>query len=91
MNKSELIERIAYKTGASHTTVRAVLDEFVSAIADAIDDPEGLHINGFGRFVWITTKERKARNLHTGETVIVPPHKRLSFRPAKRMRDLGKQ
>ena len=91
MNKSELIERISGKLNISHATVRAVIDEIVSAVADAKDDPEGLHIAGLGRFVWVDAPERKARNLHTGETIIVPAHKRLSFRAAKRMRELGKQ
>ncbi len=87
MNKGELVEVIAMRTGAERHIVRNVLDELVRVIRDAKDDEEGVLIPGFGRFRWVDTPERKARNVHTGETIIVPPHKRLSFKASKKLRE----
>jgi DNA-binding protein HU-beta len=58
MNKSELIDAIASKSGVSKTDVGAVLDGFADAAMDAVRTGDKTHRSA-----------RTGRNPQTGETI----------------------
>ncbi len=58
MNKSDLIAKVAEKTGFTKRDSEIAVNAFISSIEDALVAGEKVQLIGFGTF---ETKERKAR------------------------------
>ena len=85
MNKKQLIETLAARTGQSmaitESMVNAVLD-----VASATLAAEGEFVmHGLGKLKVRHRASRQVRNPRTGETLTVPPKKTVSFVAAKRL------
>ncbi len=73
MNKTELVETIAQRTGVSKTDVTSVLNEFEQIAGDVVaKGNETLTIPGFLKFEQTFRAARKGRNPQTGEEIQVP-------------------
>ena len=73
MNKSELIETIAQRTGQSKASVQGVLDTFEEIVGDIVaKGKETLVIPGFLKFEQTKRAARTGRNPQTGATIQVP-------------------
>jgi DNA-binding protein HU-beta len=69
MNKSELVDAVAEKTGLSKKDVAGAIDAFQEVIGDALVKRDKVALVGFGTF---QTSDRKARagiNPKTGEKI----------------------
>ena len=80
MNKKELIEAIADKTGESKRLVNDVLDTTLDTIEKAVKKGERVSIPGFGTFERRARAARTARNPRTGEEIKVPARKVPAFK-----------
>ena len=60
MNKQELIERMAGKTGLSKKDCGTALDGFLSAVTEALQAGEAVKLTGFGSFEVKHRRERGA-------------------------------
>jgi DNA-binding protein HU-beta len=87
MNTADLIERLATEHGISKDQTKKVLDTAFAAIAAAASAGDDVTLAGFGRFRVIDRAERQGRNPITGETITIAASKKLSFAPAKSVRD----
>ncbi len=58
-----------------------------ATIRDAAVKGEEVSIPGFGKFKVQNKPARTARNPRTGESVAVPATRKLSFQPAKALKD----
>jgi DNA-binding protein HU-beta len=59
----------------------------IQAIADAASRGEEVAINGFGKFKVKDTAARQGRNPATGATIDIAAAKKLTFTPAKAVKD----
>lgn len=82
MLKKELIEHTSRVSGKSQGVVRDVLDAVVVVTKGAIARGEAVMVFGLGKIHAVQRGEKRARNLHTGETVIVPPRKAVMLQPS---------
>lgn len=86
--KMEVAGKVAEMLGVD----RRAAAGFVSAVLDAqmktLAEHGELILRGFGTFRVKEVAESRARNPSTGETVVVPPHKRVRFRAGKPFRDI---
>jgi len=87
MNKKELIKSVVEATGLSKKDVTAIVDSVFDTITSALSQGQDVKISGFGTFKVKERAERKARNIHTGEEIVVPPSKTASFKPAKALKE----
>ena len=87
MNSNELIERIAGEQGVAKDHVRKILDSTFQTITAAATRGEEIAISGFGKFKVTERAERPGRNPVTGEALTIPAGRKLSFSPAKSIRD----
>ena len=71
MNKSELAECLAARTGMNKAAARDAVDGVFETIGDALANGEEARIIGFGTFGTRNRPARTARNRRTGETVSV--------------------
>lgn len=87
MNKKELIKAVVETTGLPKKDVTTTVDSVFEQITSALSKGQEVKISGFGTFKVKERAERKARNIHTGEEIVVPPSKTASFKPAKVLKE----
>jgi len=71
VNKTELIEALAEKTGSSKTDASTFLNTFEEIITTNVKKGEKVVITGFISFERVERKARTARNPQTGEAIQV--------------------
>ncbi|MBX7222926.1 MAG: HU family DNA-binding protein [Blastocatellia bacterium] len=77
ITQAELIDRLASKSGATKTHVKAVLDELAAVAAGEV--AVGFTIPGIGKVGVRETAERQGRNPATGAAITIPAGKRVKF------------
>ncbi|MDH7482437.1 MAG: HU family DNA-binding protein [Armatimonadota bacterium] len=87
MNKPDLINAVAEKTGMKKVDVEKVVNATLDAITEALSKKEEVSLVGFGTFDVRTRGERTGRNPRTGEQIKIPPSASPVFRPGKKLRD----
>ncbi len=87
MNNSDLIDSVAGDQGISKADARKIVDGVFAAIADAAVKGEEISLNGFGKFKVKDSPAREGRNPATGETIKIAASKKLTFAPAKAIKD----
>ena len=80
---TEMIDSLALAYGCQKTTAKHTLHAVYKEIADAIVNTGYLRIRGVGVFNVVDCAERVMRNPNTNQKVIVPPIKRVRFRPSE--------
>lgn len=78
MNKSELIERLASKSGVNNFQAEEVVNLIYKKMKDALVNDGRIEIRGFGSFTVRKYNERMARNPKTGASIQISS-KRLPF------------
>lgn len=87
MNNSELAESIAASHDLTKAAARELVDAIFVAIADAAAKGDEIALNGFGKFKVKETAAREGRNPSTGATIQIAAAKKLTFTPAKAVKD----
>jgi DNA-binding protein HU-beta len=87
MNNTDLAEKIAAEHSLSKVDARKIVDGVFSAVADAAAGGEEISLNGFGKFKVKDTPAREGRNPSTGATIQIAASKKLTFAPAKAVKD----
>lgn len=95
INKKEFVNRMAEIGGMTKKQANKGVDAFIETLMDCLNAECVVKFVGFGRFEQKTVKEKLARNPRTGETCIVPEHKKVKFYAgealAERMKELEDQ
>ena len=87
MNTSELISKIAEANDVSKAQAKTLIDAFLKElIAEAATGGE-ISLPGFGKFKVKESPEREGRNPANGEKIKIAASKKLSFVPAKAIKD----
>ena len=87
MNNSELAEALTAAHELTKADARKLVDAVFGAIADAAAKGEEISLNGFGKFKVKDSPEREGRNPATGEAMSIKASRKLSFTPAKAVKD----
>lgn len=87
MNNSDLADVIAAANDLSKADARKVVDGVLAAIADAAAKGDEVSLNGFGKFKVKDSPAREGRNPATGATIQIAAAKKLTFSPAKAIKD----
>lgn len=84
---TEIAENIASEHGLTKVQSKAVVESVLAAISAASVSGNETSLPGFGKFKVKATPEREARNPATGATIKVAAARKLSFVPAKALKD----
>ncbi|WP_066825320.1 HU family DNA-binding protein [Sphingomonas mali] len=87
MNTTDLAEHIAAAHDVSKADARKIVDDVIAAIADAAAKGDEVALNGFGKFKVKHSPARQGRNPSTGERIDIAASKKLTFAPAKALKD----
>ncbi|MBP7176995.1 MAG: HU family DNA-binding protein [Ruminiclostridium sp.] len=87
MNKTELVNAIAAKSGLSKKNSEAALNALVASVEDALVAGEKVVLVGFGTFEVKQRAERKGRNPQTKAEITIPASKAPVFKAGKGLKD----
>ena len=87
MNKSELVDSIAEKSGLNKTQAGDALNAVMESVGQALEAGDSISLVGFGTFSVKDRKARTGRNPQTGETIQIAAAKVPSFKAGKALKD----
>ena len=87
MNKTELINAVAAKTGLSKKNADQAVAAVLDAITASLKDGEKVSLVGFGTFDVKKRLERTVVNPSTGKRMLVPPKLVLNFKPVASIKE----
>ena len=87
MNKADLIELVANKTGTSKRQSEECLDLAISAITKSVAKGEKVTLVGFGTFERRDRRARKGRDPRTGTEINIPAKKVPAFSAGKHFKE----
>ena len=87
MNKNEIINEVARKTGLSRREAEVGIQTMLDMIAKEITKGGKVTLTGFGTFDVGKRKARSGVNPRTGVPIKIPASKMPRFKPSRIMRD----
>lgn len=87
MNKSQLIEAVARKSGMKKKDAELAINSVTEAIVDAMKAGDKVQLVGFGTFEVKTREARMCRNPKTGEAISAPASKHPAFSASKALKE----
>ena len=88
MNKTELVEAIAKKTGLSIKDSEAAVKAFVEVVSTQLKKKDKVQLIGFGTFETAKRAARTGKNPQTGKEIKIPASVAPKFKPGKALKDL---
>ncbi len=85
---NEIADKIAAENSLTKTQAKAIVHGVFKAISDAAVSGAETSISGFGKFKVKDTPQREGRNPSTGATITIAASKKLTFTPAKAIKDV---
>ena len=87
MNKAELVDCVASKTGSSKKAAEAALNAVTEAITMSLKKGDKVQLVGFGSFEVRKRAARKGRNPQTGAEIKIPASKAPVFKAGKALKE----
>ena len=87
MNTADLAAKLAEQNALPKSQVKTLLDELLKEIVVAASRGDEVSLPGFGKFKVKETPERDGRNPSTQAIIKIPASRKLSFMPAKAVKD----
>jgi len=82
-----IAEAVWNKTDISKSRSVQIVETLFETIKVTLESGEDVLISGFGKFSARHKQERRGRNPHTGEPLMLPPRKVVTFKCAGILRD----
>ena len=83
LTKSDITNAVYEKSGKSRHETARLVNALLSVMRESIRADGSLLFSGFGKFDAYAKKSVRGRNLKTGESIVLPAHVKVVFRPSK--------
>ena len=83
---ADLVDKIAEETGSSKQLVHDLLHETVNITKEGLGKDGHVNIMGLGRFYLKWHNARAGRNPRTGDTIEIPAHNTVNYKPTADLR-----
>ena len=87
LTKADIIEAVAVVNGFNRQKAAETVEIVLELIKQALESGDDVLISGFGKFSVKQKAERKGRNPATGEDLLLPPRKVVTFRLSGKLRE----
>ncbi len=87
MNKGQLIDAAAAKTGLTKNDTKKTLEAILESIQESLKKNDPVQLIGFGTFKVTSRKAREGRNPRTGEVIKIKACKVPSFSAGQAFKD----
>ena len=91
VTKKALAKFIAENTILDVNESSELVDNVVEFIKEQVAIGDGAEIRGFGSMKALTSNRTIVRNIGKNEQMVVPPSKRIKFKPSKEFLDMCKK
>ena len=85
MNKGELVATIAEVGNMTKVRAELALNTVLANMAGAMEKGERVTLTGFGSFKVVERATQKGRNPQTGQSIVIPAHNVVKFKPGKNL------
>jgi len=82
MTKNDLINEIYRQSMVGKDDVKKVVEAFMNNVKVSLSDGKNVYLRGFGSFTVKKRARKPARNIKTGEQIIVPARSVPHFKPS---------
>ena len=90
MNKGELVQAVAARSGLTQKNAAIALDAILATIADSVTAGDKVSLVGFGTFEQRDREGRAGRNPATGEAINIPASRSVAFKPGQALKEAVK-
>lgn len=80
LTKAQIIEEVMKRNGFTREKSTETVEALIELIKNSLESGDDVLISGFGKFSVQQKKERKGRNPATGETMMLPARKVVTFK-----------
>ena len=87
MNKNDVIDVVAERTGLAKSDAARAVEAVISTVTEALQKGDAVALSGFGNFVAKSRAARTGRNPRTGEAIAIPASRVPSFKAGKALKD----
>jgi len=87
LTKAQIVDSIQDKFGFPRKKCIELLEIMLEEIKKPLTNGENVMISGFGKFCVNEKKERKGRNPATGDDLMLPPRRVVTFKCSQRLRE----
>lgn len=87
MTKQELIANLVVRTNMTKSEVLCFINALEQTVHDELTNGGEVSLVSMGKFKVKETKARTGRNPKTGETVLIPARRKVTFTPSKTLKD----
>jgi integration host factor subunit alpha len=87
LTKIQIVESVQNQTGFSKNKSSDIVETFLEIIKNTLASEEDVMISGFGKFCVKQKNERKGRNPATGDDLMLPSRKVVTFKCSGKLRD----
>ena len=87
MNKNDLIQKVADRTGLGRNEATKAVDGVFDTITDALKAGDEVRLTGFGVFAVANRAGGKGRNPQTGAEIEIKASRQPKFRAGKQLKD----
>ncbi len=88
MNKTQLVDAMAGKSGLSKADAKKALDAFISVTGEALKANDRISLVGFGSFSISERAARTGRNPQTGAEIQIAAKKVIKFKAGSELNDV---
>ena len=85
INRHHLVESVSENLGVSRSKADTAVNTVLGVITDALANGNNVELRGLGSFTVKQFGESKGRNPKTGETITIPPQRRVKFKASDRI------
>ena len=85
MIKKDIVRNISKNLGIEEDDIRIIVHHFMKEISKGISSGESVYLRGFGTFALKTMKEKMGQDMMRGKQIVIPAHKKLSFKAGKEL------
>jgi DNA-binding protein HU-beta len=86
VTRADLVEVLAFASGASKASAQRALNAFLAGIRDGLRNGGSATISGFGTFVVASRASKGGRHPRTGKAITIPPARVPRFRASRSLR-----
>jgi integration host factor subunit alpha len=87
LTKAHIVDAIAEQNGYTKERSFKIVETLLEIIKSSLESGEDVLVSGFGKFRVNEKKERRGRNLSTGEAATIIARKVVTFRCSRLLRD----
>ncbi len=91
MNKTELVSKVAERSGMTKKDTEKVVNEVFDVISDQLAEEDKVQLIGFGTFEVRERAAREGRNPSTGEVIQIEATKVPAFKAGKALKEKVKK